>query len=98
MDNDLFNKFVIAGAEFSFIDQELAGFRVHTDSKTSTSRSVARKEQLLLRQRYVVDRGVRLERLKRLSARLYRLSWFALNGRLSSVLRSRYLERLKWVP
>jgi glycosyltransferase involved in cell wall biosynthesis len=98
MDNDLFNKFTVVGARFRFVDRELAGFRVHDTSKSSTLRHVAQAELALLRKRYVLDRGVRLERLKRLGARTYRFAWFAARGRLGRALWLRWGNKLRWVP
>jgi glycosyltransferase involved in cell wall biosynthesis len=98
MDNDLFNKFIVIGAYFQFVDKELAGFRVHIDSKTSTQRAVAEAESALLHRKYVHDRGVKFERLKRFGARSYRLAWFLMKGRLGQVLWMRYVDKLKWVP
>lgn len=98
MDNDLFNKFTTAGAHFHFVDASLAGFRVHPNSKTSTLAEVAAAERAHLYRKYVVDRGVKHADLKRFGARLYRLAWFLMKGRLGRVLMSRYADQFKWVP
>ena len=98
MDNDLFDKFVIMGAHFQFLDMSLAGFRVHIDSKTSTQRLIAEAESALLHKKYVLDRGVRFERLKKFGARSYRFAWFLMRGRLWQVLWMRYMDDLRWVP
>lgn len=98
MDNDLFNKFTIAGARFRFVDRELAGFRVHADSKSSTLQHVARAEVALLRERYVLARGVRFEKAKRFGARAYRFAWFLMNGKLGRALWMHYGNGFRWMP
>lgn len=45
MDNDLFIRFVRAGARFKFLRRFLVSFRVHEDSKTSTIRQVSQQER-----------------------------------------------------
>lgn len=98
MDNDLFNKFVINGGVFYFLDKMLAGFRVHADSKTSKQQAIAESERELLRIKYVERVGIPVPKLKRLIARTYRVVMLTLSGRLLKVLRMRYVDNLKWVP
>lgn len=98
MDNDLFNKFVIVGARFCFLDRYLAGFRVHADSKTSTQQSIAESERAKLYRSYVIERGIKFPALKRFCARGYRGYRLLITGRLAKVILMRFFDKLKWVP
>lgn len=98
MDNDLFNKFVLLSAKFKFIDVYLAGFRVHSASKTSTLSSIAKEEQGILYKKYVIDTKIKHPNIKKFFARLYRLTWFFLNGKLPKMIYIRFFDQLKWVP
>ena len=98
IDNDLFNKFVIYGAKFRFVNSYLSGFRVHKDSKTSTLQRVAEEERALLYRKYVIERGVHSPSTKRLMARLYRIFFLSVTGKLPKVLFMKYFHEFKWVP
>jgi glycosyltransferase involved in cell wall biosynthesis len=45
MDTELITRFVMAGAAFRFLRRDMVQFRIHQDSKTSSMREVARREQ-----------------------------------------------------
>lgn len=98
MDNDLFNKFVLSAAKFTFLDRFLAGFRIHCASKTATLNHIAEAERKLLTAKYVTGPGVKYSSLKRMFARLYRLGWFVMKGRAHKILYTRFFDRYKWVP
>ncbi len=52
MDNDLFNRFALAGAKFKFIREYLAGSRIHQLSKTSNLQHIAKKEIKIIKNKY----------------------------------------------
>ena len=44
MDNDLIIRFVLADAEFKYLNEYLSGYRAHEDTKTSTLKDIAKSE------------------------------------------------------
>lgn len=98
MDNDLFNKFVIKDGEFLFLDSMLAGFRIHSNSKTSNQQGIAEYERDFLYKKYVDDAGIIVPKLKRLIARMYRILMLIKSRRILTVFKMRYFDKLKWVP
>jgi len=52
MDNDLFSRFVLAGAKLRFVREFFTAFRIHPDSKTSTLQHVAEREIRTIQKKY----------------------------------------------
>jgi glycosyltransferase involved in cell wall biosynthesis len=82
-DTDLFFRFALAGARFERVDQFLASFRIHEQSKSSNDEAVCVAELQRLRQKYqpfphksLRGRGVRL------ATWAYRSMCYALQGDL----------------
>lgn len=98
MDNDLFNKFVMKNAKFYFLDRMLAAFRIHSSSKTSSQQDVAEYERSIIYKKYIEDMEIKMPRLKRLMARIYRVLMLIKSRRILRVLKMRYFDNLKWVP
>lgn len=89
MDNDLFNRFVIFGAKFKFIDDFLAGFRIHSESKTSTLSNIAKSEGLAIYDKYVTKRNIKFPLAKKLFAKAYRFTYLTARGRFFDVLKNK---------
>jgi glycosyltransferase involved in cell wall biosynthesis len=98
MDNDLFNRFVLTKAKFAFLPQQLAGFRIHVNSKTSNQMAIANEERARLYERDVVGRKVNYPTIRRHLARIYRGLWMLRHGGLLKFLATKLTSSLKWVP
>lgn len=96
MDNDLIARFVIVGAKFQFVRRFLAGFRVHSASKTSNLRHVASQEY-----RLIVERLPRCSWIRRAIVRTGCRSWrlaYHISHLEFKYLRSKYIGPWRWVP
>lgn len=98
MDNDLFNKFIIHNAEFTFINRILSNFRIHSESKTSNLHEIANCERQLLYNKYVINRGLKFTKLLPVLARIYRISQLLFTLKLFEVLYNKFFNKYKWVP
>ena len=72
MDNDLFIRFVMSGANFKFIQAPLYGFRAHPKSKTSMRQNIAELEFKALIEKYDLDWTSFRARCIRTAIRFYR--------------------------
>ena len=88
MDNDLFVRIALTKARFGFVRAFLAGFRVHSTSKTSTIIHVSREENARIRQKYLPFpfESVRGS-LIRATTLLLRLCWYTVQGDLGWLAR-----------
>lgn len=96
MDTDLIVRFVMMGAGFKFVRRFLAGFRVHSASKSSNIRHVAGHEY-----RVIVERLPRCSLIRRVIVRAgcwgwrlaYHISYFELK-----YLQNKSIGPWRWVP
>lgn len=98
MDNDLFISFVVSSARFFYVNQFLAGFRIHGSSKTSVLRNVAAEELIQIEKRYNIDSKSIRCRLRRSTNRLYRVLMLLLAGHFGYIIYKKYFDQFKWVP
>lgn len=97
MDNDLFVRLALAGAEFEFAREYLAGFRVHPRSKTSTLSEVAARERALIRSKYAA--GSRWTgRLATCAMKTVRLMCYVAQGDALYPIKKRLCNKTPWVP
>lgn len=98
MDTDLTLRIALAGARFQFLREFFMASRIHTDSKTSTIRHVARKEGQVIRERYC-RYSSRLLSLGCLTAlRTARALLHIAQGDGLYLLKRRVQTHLAWVP
>jgi len=80
MDNDLFIRFVMGGANFKFINAPLYGFRIHPASKTGLHQNIAELEFKALIEKYDLDWTSFKSRCIRTAIRFYRAWKHCLGG------------------
>jgi glycosyltransferase involved in cell wall biosynthesis len=97
MDNDLYVRFALAGAKFRFVREYLAGFRVHSTSKTSTLADIAAKERALIRSRYDHVSPL-VARFSTPAIKALRLSCYVAQGDALYLLKMRFCNSIPWVP
>jgi glycosyltransferase involved in cell wall biosynthesis len=93
-DTDLFFRFALNGAQFKHLNQFLAAFRIHSESKSSNDLEICSRELAQLRQQYLPFpfRSFRARCVRSLT-RIHRTFWYAVQGDLRWLL-SRIPDRV----
>jgi glycosyltransferase involved in cell wall biosynthesis len=97
MDNDLFVRLALAGGQFRFLREYLAGFRVYATSKTSTLGEVAARERALIRAKYAAG-GRWTGNLCTLAMKTVRLMCYVAQGDALYPFKKRFANKMPWVP
>ena len=98
MDNDLFIKFALQDVRFKFIREYLAAFRVHSSSKTSTIREVAKKEFNILIKKYNLKHNLLHGRFVWNFIRLCKILLYIFQGDISYLYFKIFNDKMRWVP
>ena len=97
MDNDLFIRFALAGARFTFLPLHLVGFRVHEASKTFALQDAQKSEIPMLLRRYGLDHASFKAGCLRALVRGYRVLRHVLQGDAPYLLGRLRPSRWDWV-
>ncbi len=98
MDNDLFIKFALHKVRFKFTREYLAAFRVHSSSKTSTIREVAKKEFNILIKKYNLKHNLLHGRFVWNFIRLCKILLYIFQGDITYLYFKIFKDKAKWVP
>lgn len=98
MDNDLFIKFALHKVRFKFVREYLAAFRVHSSSKTSTIREVAKKEFNILIKKYNLKHNLLHGRFVWNFIRLCKILLYIFQGDITYLYFKIFKDKVKWVP
>lgn len=98
MDNDLFIKFALSNCRFKFLREYLVAFRVHSSSKTSTIRKVAKKEFNTLMKKYNLKHNLLHGRLVWNFIRIIKILLYIFQGDTTYLYFKIFKDKVKWVP
>ena len=98
MDNDLFIRFALNNARFRFMREYLVGFRIHSNSKTSTIRDVAKEEFTLLIKRYNLKHNILLGKMVWNFIRFCKILLYIFQGDTTYLYFKLFRDKMKWVP
>ncbi len=98
MDNDLFIKFALHKVRFKFIREYLAAFRVHSSSKTSTIRNVAKKEFNILIKKYNLKHNLLHGRFVWNFIRIIKIILYIFQGDTAYLYFKLFKDKMRWVP
>jgi len=98
MDNDLFIKFALQDVRFKFMREYLAAFRVHSSSKTSTIREVAKKEFNILIKKYNLKHNLLLGKVVWNFIRFIKIILYVFQGDISYLYFKIFNDKMRWVP
>lgn len=98
MDNDLFIRFALNNARFRFMREYLVGFRVHSSSKTSTIRDVAKEEFAKLIKKYNLKHNFLLGKIVWNFIRLSKILLYIFQGDTTYLYFKLFRDKMKWVP
>jgi len=98
MDNDLFIKFALNNAKFKFMREYLVAFRVHSSSKTSTIRDVAKEEFTVLIKKYNLKHSFLRGKIVWNFIRLIKILLYIFQGDSGYLYFRFFKDKMKWVP
>ena len=98
MDNDLFIKFALNSAKFKFIREYLVAFRVHSSSKTSTIRDVAKEEFNILLKKYNLKHSFLRGKIVWNFIRFIKILLYIFQGDTTYLYFKLFRDKMKWVP
>ncbi len=98
MDNDLFIKFALSNCRFKFLREYLVAFRVHSDSKTSTIRGVAKEEFTMILKRYNLKHDYLQGKIVSNFIRLIKILLYIFQGDSRYLYFKLFKDKVKWVP
>jgi glycosyltransferase involved in cell wall biosynthesis len=97
MDNDLFIKFALSNCRFKFLREYLVAFRVHSDSKTSTIRDVAKEEFTMILKRYNLKHDYLQGKIVSNFIRLIKILLYIFQGDSRYLYFKLFKDKVKWV-
>ncbi len=98
MDTDLLLRLALTGAKFRFLREYFTAFRMHSNSKTSTIRHIAREEGQIIRGRYRKHRSRLLALACLTLVRAARATIHVAQGDGLYLLKRKLPTDLAWVP
>jgi glycosyltransferase involved in cell wall biosynthesis len=98
MDTDLFIRFALSNSRFKFLREYLTAFRIHSSSKTSTIREVAKKEFNILIKKYNLKHNLLHGRFVWNFIRLCKILLYIFQGDTTYLYFKIFKDKVKWVP
>ena len=98
MDTDLFIRFALSNSRFKFLREYLTAFRIHSSSKTSTIREVAKKEYESLLKKYNLKHNFISGKIIYNVMRFVKIILYLVQGDGSYLFFKLFRDRVRWVP
>ncbi|KPJ60303.1 MAG: hypothetical protein AMJ42_01520 [Deltaproteobacteria bacterium DG_8] len=98
MDNDLFIKFALNNVRFRFMREYLVAFRVHSNSKTSTIRDVAKEEFNILIKKYNLKHNFLRGKMAWNFIRFIKILLYIFQGDTTYLCFKLFKDKVRWVP